>query len=366
MSVEYRTVFERTYRERPIFNPFLSTFFKTGSNDISDATTMIIEVKRCNGGYIAPVIMDITQEGALLKSTKYTSKEFTPPITALKSDFGASDLIYKQFGMTKFAAADESYAMQLINMVQDVMQEIEMRFNYQIEYQASQILQTGTLTLYDANGVAAYTISFQPKATHFPTVTTSWSDPDSDPDADIIALADVIRTDGQVNVKRLIFGEDALTNYLKNAKIGDKFDMLNYQAGVVNPQEVNEDVDFIGDLLIGTKRFQCWIYKGTYKSPVALVGTETPFVDPSKVIMLPAQTSINFDFRKKYLTIPTIVGVSPEAQKYIPGSLNLGNRAYTVKAFINEELDSLEIELKNKQMLIPVSIDAYGCLETEV
>lgn len=366
MSVEYRTVFERTYRERTIFNPFLSTFFQTGANDISDASTMIIEVKRANGGYIAPVIMDNTQNGALLKNTKYTAKEFTPPITALGSNFGANDLIMKQFGMTKFDAANQSYALALINMIQDVMADIELRFNYQIEFQASQILQTGTVTLYDENGIAAYTISFQPKATHFPTVSLSWSDMDSDPDADIISLSDVIRTDGQVNIKRLIFGEDALTNYLKNPKTADKFDVARYESGVYNPQEQNEDVDFLGDILIGTKRFQCWIYKGTYKSPVALSGTETPFVDKDKVILLPAANSINLDFRKKYLTIPSLVGISPEAQRYIPGNLNLGNRAYTVKAFIDEKKDALEIELKNKQMLIPVSIDAFGCLDTEI
>lgn len=366
MSVEYRTVFERTYRERPIFNPFLSTFFRTGANDISDASTMIIEVKRANSGYIAPVIMDNTQKGALLKNTKYTAKEFTPPLTALGSSFGANDLITKQFGQTKYDAANQSYAMSLIKMVQDVMADIELRFNYQIEYQASQILQTGTVTLYDENGVAAYTISFQPKAAHFPTVTTSWADEDSDPDADITSLANTIRINGQVNIKNLIFGEAALNNYLKNVRTADKFDVRRYDAGVYNPQERNEDVDFLGDLLIGTKRYMCWFYRGTYKEPAALAGTETAFVGTDNVIMLPDMNSVNLDFRKKYLTVPSLVGVDSDAAQYIPGNLNLGNRAYTVKAHINKDLDSLEIQLKNKQMLIPVSIDAFGCLDTSV
>jgi hypothetical protein len=251
-------------------------------------------------------------------------------------------------------------------MIQEEFVEIEKRFNYQLEFQASQILQTGTVTLYDENGIAAYTISFQPKATHFPTVTTNWSDANSNPDADIISLCDVIRTDGQVSVKRLIFGEDALTNYLKNANTTDKFDTLNYNSGVFNPQEQNEDTDFLGDLLIGTKRIQCYLYKGTYKSPVLNAGTETPFVAKDKVIFLPSENSVNLDFRKKYLMVPTIVGVSPDAQAYIPGSMNLGNRAYTVNAYIDAEQDSLHIQLKNKQMLIPVSIDAFGCLDTKI
>jgi hypothetical protein len=365
MSVEYKTLFDRVYQQIPIFNPFLTSLFKTGANDISNASTMIIEVKRANSGYIAPVIMDNTQKGALLKNTKYTSKEFTPPLTALGSDFGANDLIFKQFGKLK-TDLSQSDAMSLINMIQEEFVEIEKRFNYQLEFQASQILQTGTVTLYDENGIAAYTISFQPKATHFPTVTTNWSDANSNPDADIISLCDVIRTDGQVSVKRLIFGEDALTNYLKNANTTDKFDTLNYNSGVFNPQEQNEDTDFLGDLLIGTKRIQCYLYKGTYKSPVLNAGTETPFVAKDKVIFLPAENSVNLDFRKKYLMVPTIVGVSPEAQAYIPGSLNLGNRAYTVKAYIDSEMDSLSIQLKNKQMLIPVSIDAFGCLDTKI
>jgi len=366
MSANYRTVFERTYQERPLFFPFLSTFFKTGPEDISDASTMIIEVKRANAGYIAPVIMDNTQQGQLLKNSKYTSKEFTPPLTALGASFGANDLITKQFGRTVFDSANESYIMQLIKMVQDVFGDIENRFNYQIEFQASQILQTGTVTLYDENGIAAYTISFQPKATHFPTVGTNWSDEDSDPDVDIINLSQVIRTDGQIGIKNLIFGEDALNNYLKNNKTADKFDVRRYESGMFNPQERNEDVDFLGDILIGTKRFACWYYKGTYKDPAALAYTETPFVAADKVIFLPDQNSVNFDFRRKTLTVPTLVGVDERVNSIIPGNIFTGNRAYTVKAFLNNKADALEIELKNKQMLIPVSIDAFGCLDTAI
>jgi len=366
MSANYRTVFERTYQERSMFFPFLSTFFNTGAEDISDAETMIIEVKRANSGYIAPVIMSNTQQGSLLKDSKYTSKEFTPPITALGASFGAKDLITKMFGKTQYDSANESYVFQLQQEVQNVMAAIESRFAYQLEYQASQILQTGTVTLYDENGVAAWTISFQPKATHFPTVSINWSDDESNPDADIQALSKVIRTDGQVGIRNLIFGETALENYLKNNKTVDKFDVLRIESGIYDPQAQNEDVDLLGDLLIGTKRYRCWLYSGTYKSPVALVGTETPFVAADKVIFLPGTGSVDFDFRKKYLTVPTLVGVSQQAQPYIPGSLNLGNRAYTVKAFLNEKSDALEIELKNKQMLIPVSIDAFGCLDTEI
>lgn len=364
MSILYRKVFERVYKERHIFNPFLSRWFSTSPSDISDAETMQIEVKRSNSGYIASVIMDMTQEGALIKDSVHTRKEFTPPITSLGTRISAKDAIVKQFGDTEYD--NPAYGLVIVNKIAEIVAEIERRFNYQIEYQASQILQTGTVTLYDEKGVAAFTISFQPKATHFPTVSTNWSDENSDPDADITALSKVIRQDGQIKITNLVFGETALINYLNNAKTADKFDVRRYEMGTYAPKEQNEDVDLLGDIVIGTKRYKCWKYDGEYKSPVALAGTLTPFVADDKVLFLPDQGNINLDFRRKYLTIPTLVGVENGAERFLPGNMMFGDRAYTVKAYLDKPSDSFVLDLKNRQMLIPVSIDAFGCLDTEI
>src|SRR3990167_5678609 len=63
-----------------------------------------------------------------------------------------------------------------------------------IEYQASKILQNAAgITLYDENGVAAFTIDFLAKDSHFVQVGTNWSDTNADPDTDIINLYNVIK-----------------------------------------------------------------------------------------------------------------------------------------------------------------------------
>ncbi len=363
MAADKRTAMLAVYQQVMVFIPFLTTFFRTTPNDIKDAESFKIEIKR-GSKKIAPVISNITQLGGKIERSQYTQKEFTPPVVALGADFAPGDLIEKAFGKDEYSSASDSYAAQLQALIIDAMQEIEARINRSIEFQCSQILQTGELTLYDKDGNAAFILDFFPKATHFPTVSVSWSDEDSDPDADIEALARVIKTDGSSTIKNLIFGSTARANYLKNSKVNDKFDITRIQSGQFQPREINEDVTYLGDLLIGSQYYQCWEYTGEYIHPST--GLTTRFIPDDKVVLLPAAGSVNFDFRKVYCTAPTITGVDPRFASIVPTRMSLEDRAYTARVWADGNSDTLNTELKTRPLCVPVSIDVFGCLDTEV
>ena len=363
MAVDKRTAFLEAYKQLVNFIPFLSTFFVTRPRDIVNAESVKIDIQR-GGRKIAPVISNFTQIGGKLEKSQYTQKEFIPPVVALSADFAPGDLVEKAFGKTEYDTAAMEYMMQLQDKIIDTMQEIEGQFSRNIEYQAAQILQTGEMSLYDAAGNVAYTIDFFPKSTHFPTVSTSWSDVNSDPDADLSALYQVIKKDGKVNPRNIVFGRTALDNYLKNAKVEDKFDNRSIMAGMVDPNETNPDVNYLGELLIGAKRFKCWYYEGLYDDPST--GLPVPFIADDKVLMLPDAGSINFDMRKIYCKVPTITGVDPRFAGIVPVNMNLDSRAYTARVWNDQNADTLNVELKTRPLLIPVSIDTFGCLDTEI
>jgi hypothetical protein len=363
MAADKRTAYLQAYIQLVLFIPFLSTFFRTNPRDIVNAESMKIDIKR-GTRKMAPVISNITQRGGKIEKSQYTQKEFTPPVVALGGDFAPGDLIEKVFGVDEYTSAGQEYMVQLMNNIMDTMMEIEGQINRTIEYQAAQILQTGEVYLYDDQGNIAYSIDYYPKATHFPTVTIPWSDEDSDPDTDISNLIDVIRKDGKVKIRNIIFGKTALDNYLRNTKVDDKFDITRINSGIYNPREINDDVKLLGELLIGTDRLMAYVYEGLYDHPST--GTVTNFVDPEKVILLPDPQGMNVDMRKTYCRVPTITGIDPRFAGIVPTTMNLENRSYTPRVWADGNADSLNVELKTRPLLIPVSIDAFGCLTTEL
>lgn len=361
MAADKRTAYLEAYNQLITFSPFLSTFFTTRPRDIVSAESVKIDIKR-GTRKIAPAISHFTGLGGRLKKSQYTQKEFTPPVIALGGNFAPGDLIEKAFGVDEYTSASEDYMMTLQDHVMDTMQEIEQQIFRNLEYQASQILQTGELSLYDDQGNIAYTIDFFPKATHFPTVGTVWSDEDADPDSDIASLIDVIKTDAQVNIRNVVFGKTALDEYLRNTKVDDKFDIRRIRSGEYDPGKLNPDTVYLGELLIGTNRVDAWKYEGEYEHPST--STITRFVDDGKVLLLPDRSGINVDFRRVWCRVPTIIGVDPRFAGIIPTNVALDNRSYTARVWADGNADALNVELKTRPLLIPVSIDAFGCLTT--
>ncbi len=363
MSATKRTAFLKKYDELFIHIPFLSTFFVTTPEDIVDAESVEIEIRR-GTRKIAPVISNIAQLGGKITKTLYSRKEFFPPTVAVTADFAPGDLIEKAFGETQYETAGKSYLTQLVLKIADKMTEAEKQISRNPEYQASQIFDSGTLTLYDDNGEAAYTIDFLGKATHFATVGTSWSDPAADMDGDIDALARVIKKDSGAAVKNLVFGQTALSNYLKGTNVKAKFDIRRVESGVFDPTALNPDVDFLGDILIENKKYACWSYEGDYEDPSKASSDILPFVKADKILFLPDAGGANVDFRKVWCRVPTIGGVDPRFADLIPSQMELEDRQVTNRVWIDDTADTLNVQVKTRPLCIPVSIDSFGSLDT--
>ena len=101
----------------------------------------------------------------------YTNKGFKPPIHKEAIPINSYDLIKRMPGDSPFKEPD--FRANVITRMFNGMTKVERKIRRSIEVQASQVLQTGQVTLTDYNGNALYTLDYKPKPSHFPTTGTS-------------------------------------------------------------------------------------------------------------------------------------------------------------------------------------------------
>lgn len=342
---------------------FLTSFFQTLPEDITDADFVSIDIVRSDED-IAPVLRDVKTGAVVIAQDVYTNKTVRPPAYALEEPLNVYDLLKRQPGETEYEAT-ESWLGQMAGRVRNSWSKMMQMLKYSVEVQASQILQTGTLSLDDEDGNAVYTLDYQPKATHFPTVSTSWSTTASaDPLADIDALADVIRDDGLCDTAILIMGATAFKNFLKNDDVSKIFNKEGFNLGALRPELRDMGGKIQGIFSYANYQYEVWTYNGRYKATFG-ASTKTKFVEDDKVIFLPETEEL--DFRKVFGGVPMIVNSIPPFDQFlpsrvpVPGAVDFKPRVYT-----DERAETVISEIKSRPLLIPVSIDKFGCLDTEI
>lgn len=362
MTIEaIRTGWLPIFQQMRKANNFLSRQFtmKPGGNykggkvavDIErSGEDVAIAITKCSG----PNLNDIDE---------WTTKEFEPPAYGEAFPVDVCDLITRMAGVDQFTDAYNSYVAQLMAKVSKGFIMVDEKIRRAVELQASQILQTGQLNLTNSAGDTVYSVDFKPKATHFPTVGASWSSGTSvDAIGDLESLASVIRADGKVDPDQLIFGKVALENFLKNDVVKERLDNRRYEVGTVAPEMTNSGATFYGYIWIGTYRFEMWTYPDTYKDPAT--GNPLPYIADDLVVMKSSRTRLDMTSAE----VPVGVGPDPRVANLMPGRMTSRADGFDVFPNIYATPNGKQImgELESRPLLIPVQIDGFGCLDTEV
>jgi hypothetical protein len=341
-------------------NMWLTSWFKTTPEDITEAEFISIDIERSDED-IAPVLTDISTGAVIISEDVYTNKEIKPPAFALKMPFNVYDLTNVGVGETEYEAAQINYQAKMRMKILKSWAKLTNMIKRTIELQASQILQTGTLTLYNSAGVATYLLDFAPKATHFPTAGTAWGAVGSNPLGDISDLAEVIRNDGLVDPKNLIMGLGAFSQFVANDDVKTLFYKDQYAIGSLSPQMLNNGATLQGFINIGNYRYAIWTYGGRFIDPVT--STKTQYVNWDSCIMLPDPEDL--DFRKCFGAVPQIVDSVPEFRDVLPSRVTVpGAFDFKPRIYTDEAAETVYSEIKSRPILIPVSIDRFGCIDT--
>lgn len=348
------------YLEQASAPMFLSGFFQSPPQNFHTTEEIEIDVQRDDEA-VAIVITDLSTGPRNNEATTYTSKRFKPPIFDEQGHVSSYDMIKRQPGQSPFQ--NPEYGANAVRQAFSIYRLCENKIRRAVELMASQVLQTGVLTLTDAAGATLYTLNFQAKATHMATVLATWALDGStgNPLADLAALATVVRRDGKREPRRLIFGESAFVRFLANAGVRAALDVLRLQQAAIAPESRGQGATFQGWCWIGHYRFELWTYDGFYKHPVT--GVATPYIETDNVIML---GDGRLDLT--YGAIPMIVAPDARALPFLPPRISSEGRGLdlTTNAWITPDGKHVMVSAGTRPLTIPTAIDTFARLNVTV
>lgn len=291
---------------------------------------------------------------------EFTTKEFTPPAYGEGFPLNVNDQINRIAGQDPYSAAYAEAAGFITGKAAKGFALIDDKISRAIELQAAQIYQTGQLSLTNKDGAVEYSLDFKPKASHFPTVGTAWSEAGATPLADIEAVAKLIRADGKVDPNELHFGETAMSEFLSHSTVKEYLDTRRIEMGQINPRYVDSGVTYYGDIWIGTYKFQMYVHSETYDHPQS--GAPTKYVIDNSVIVTSSRTRLDLVAAK----VPEPIAPDPRVANLLPGRMVSRTGGFDVTPNIYASPNGKQIigELESRPLLVPVQIDGFGCLTT--
>lgn len=344
------------YLEEASAPMFLSGYFRSPPQNFHTTEDIELDIQR-DDEQVAIVVQDLSLPPNHNENSLYTNKRFRPPIYDEEGAVTAFDMIQRMPGQNPFT--NPNYAANAVQQAFAVFRKLENKIRRAIELMASQVLQTGQLSLVNSAGTAVYAINFQPKATHFVTVATPWATDGStgNPLADIESLAAVVRRDGKREPLRLAFGTSAFQRFLANEDVQLRLESRRGVLAEVTPVSRGQGATFQGWVWIGHYRFEMWTYDGFYRHPQS--GVFTPFIADNNVIML---SDGRLDLT--YGAIPMIVQPDQRAMPFLPPRISSagGGLDLTTNAWVTPDGKRVMVSAGTRPLTIPTAIDTYGRL----
>jgi hypothetical protein len=336
---------------------FLSSFFKTPPDGFTDSEFMEYDVTR-SGAEVAPVVRNLSTGAVTIVEDAFTNKNVRFPVYALDSPVNIAKLMHRQPGESAYQEEKVNWLARLSRILVRQFATMTRMIRNSIELQAAQVLQKGTLTLTDENGIPTYELDFKPKASHFPEAAVSWDDENADILSDIETLADTIQADGFCDITTFIFGQKAWKAAYQNTDFKESVKKDNLGMGDLNPHLVGKGAKFMGYIHIGAYRFDLYVYNAIYTP----WGETQPihYVEAEKVIFLPDVAEL--DFRRIFGGIP-FVKMDAVFDPIFGGKIPIDNEYdFRGRVYFDEPKETYVGEIKSRPATIPVSIDRYGCL----
>lgn len=353
------------YRDQAPAPLFLQGFFQSPARNFHASEDVTIDIERDDED-VAIVITSLKAGPRQNEASQFTNKRFTPPIFDEEAAIASFDQIVRRPGVDPFQ--DPDYMANAAEEAFGVFNKLTRKIRRSIELMASQVLQTGTLTLRDQAGVALYTLDFAHRSAHRPNASVNWGTVVSDartdvPLTDLANLANLIRRNGKSRPSRLIFGERAWSDFSSHPQVQALLDRRNIMVGEIAPQLVGADgAVFQGYIWIGQYRYELWTYDGYYRDPQT--GNHTAYVGTDKVIMLSEGTRLDLTWG----AIPMLRQPTAPAMQFLPPrmSSSRGLFDFTTNAYFSPDGKRLMVGAGTRPLTIPTAIDTFGCLTTRV
>jgi hypothetical protein len=344
------------YRQQTETPRFLSGFFTSPARNFHNTEEVEIDILR-EDEEVAVAVMDITAGARNNQATILTNKRFKPPVFKEAGPISAYELPKRSAGQDPFQNPD--YQANAMRASMDITRRCEQKVRRAVELMASQVLQTGTLTMKDAAGDSVFTMDFSPKTTHFPSSSANWNTT-SDPIEDLRLLANVIRKNGRVSPRRAIFGRQALEYFLDDTKVQARLDLRRYELGnIQKPETRGFGGVYHGTITVGQYVLEIWSYDQQYKD--VETGTITQYVDDDLVIIM-GDGRLDLTWG----AVPYIGAQDSRVLPFLPGRVSSSANGIDLfqTAWLEKDNTALTVQVAARPLTIPTAIDTFGCLDT--
>ena len=343
---------------------FFSGMFRARPENFHTSEEVEIDIVRSEED-VSIVIQDLSTGYRMNSEDLYTNKGFKPPIHKEAVPLNAFDLIKRMPGQNPFESPD--FRANVITRMFSGMRKVERKIRRSIELQASQVLQTGVVTLTDINGTALYTLDYAPKAAHFPTAGVSWATATlAQKIADLTSLCDVVRGNGLMDPDEIDIGATAWENLLQTTGFLDRFDAMRADLGTITPMSSRGGGGvYRGTIELGNYKLDVFTYNGRYKDPQT--GTSTPYLDPGKVVVRSSMARMDATFGA-IPNIGVLLGASGRLLPELPGRMSSAGNGMDLftNVWMSNDGEALFGGVGARPLMVPTAIDTFGCLDTQL
>ena len=277
------------YSTKTTATSFLRGFFPV---EISDTLNVSIQVRRGTN----KVAVDVHRggEGNLNAASYSSEKQIQPPMY----DEGviASELDFYDRAFGTLSAKPEEQSKYIQELAEELV-HCQDKIDRATELQCAEVLEFGTVTLKSA----AKILYGRKAGSMVDDSANTWATGTNDPAAILKQGAEFIKKNAKVNTHtfNVIMGDDAFDAMINNATFQNKSDLKDVDLNQINmPVSQKEQVGatFMGVTSAGSYKFRVWTYSQFYD----LAGTQTKYINPKKIIILPESPR----FKTAYGAVP--------------------------------------------------------------
>ncbi|MCH9837691.1 major capsid protein [bacterium] len=343
---------------------FFSGMFRGSPENFHNSEEVELDIERSEED-VSVVVTDLSTGYRMNSADLYTNKSFKPPIHKEAIALNAFDLIKRMPGQNPFESPD--FRANIIARMFSGMRKVERKIRRSMEWQSSQVMQTGTVTLTDINGTSLYTLDYQPKAAHFPTAGTSWASATlAQKISDLTSLCDVIRGNGLVDPDEIDIGATAWENLIQTTGFLERFNAIRADLGTITAMDRRGGGGtFRGVIELGNYKLDVYTYNGSYKDPQT--GTSTPFLDPGKVVVRSSMARMDATFGA-IPNIGALLGASGRLIPEMPSRMSSADARMDLftNIWMSGDGEQLFGGVGARPLMVPTAIDTYGCLDTQL
>lgn len=281
MFEKYRKFLNQGYSEIEAKTPkmFLQSFFGRNSEELQIVNTRSIVLEYEAELRKVALVRARCEDGNLNRlHSPTTIKEFTPPFYDEYTIITGDDLDVRHMGDHEFV--NRSYVETLQYLVLKAFRRYQNKIVRAIELQASQMIFEGKVLLQNNDVID---VQRDASLTVVNAGTDLWSDPASDPVAQLGALADAVYDKSGLKTNICLMGAQAFANFKTHEKVLKSLDNRRVELGSINPQALGNGSYYQGTIQLLDTVVDIYTYSEKYNDKD---GNLQSFIPSNKVALM--------------------------------------------------------------------------------